>query len=92
MQDCLRGDWHQHSEPVKSIGAQARAFAEDVRLAYGFDPEKIPDVQIVGELLQRHGIKTRSRRGTLQGKRVRIYSVHEENLETIRQIINQTEP
>lgn len=84
---CLEGEWHQDTSHAKTIGAKARACAEDVRLVLGFNPTRMTDVQIVGEILRRYNCKTRSRRGTINGERVWIYSVHEESLEFLRALL-----
>ncbi|WP_439637968.1 plasmid replication protein, CyRepA1 family [Spirulina sp.] len=89
LKACLEGDWHGGSATVKATGKAARACAEDVRLVLGFNPAKMTDMQIVGEILRRYGLKTRSRRGTIAGKRVWIYSVHEESLVFLRALLQR---
>lgn len=92
LQQCLEATatgagWYRDTPWVKVVGARARGCSEDIRLSLGFNPARMTDVQIVGEILRRHDFSTSSRRTTINGERMRLYQVNLDSLDALQSLL-----
>lgn len=81
-------EWCQDSPEVVAIADKARECAADIKLALNITiSEKMGNCQIIGELLDRLGLKTESERRRGEGHRGYFYMLDELHLQSLRETI-----
>lgn len=87
---CQGSEWSKDTESLQAIALKCRQFAADIKTVLHLTiNDRMTDVQIIGELLRRIGIKTISRRHRVPGKRLYLYKLDPIHLERLKAILQR---
>jgi hypothetical protein len=84
-------EWRKSDPLLVRFAERCRLQAYDIKIICGFkipkDPDKLSDVQILGEFLRRLGLATVSRQTGAGSRRERLYQIDPERMRLCQQVI-----
>lgn len=84
-------EWRKSDPLLTQFSERCRLRAYDIKIICGFkiprDPDKLSDVQILGEFLRRLGLATVSRQTGAGNQRERLYQIDPERMRLCEQVI-----
>ena len=81
--------WHDQTPWAQEFGDRMRSCSEEVKIALGFQCAKKTNCEIIGEVLRRLGIKTQCDRKRIEGKTVRVYTIEENALGWLKEVLDR---
>jgi len=88
---CLESEgWHAGTDWVREFVTKLREYAADMKLAIGFRIRaNMTDCQIIGMVLRRYGLATKSRQLGTGADRYRVYQLDSESIEFAQSVLQQ---